>query len=161
MGRRARNRVRARETGVSIPRDRMARVRVDEKTWREFRQAVGAQPIAERLGELVARDIAAHRRHRMQTGDLTAREVLHALERVGEMSRDLDAITRRLELLRTAPRRAGIRVEPGRPRPAAHRPILGEGGERPTGQPNDAFADLFSYPDRDDDAHSHGKPSIP
>ncbi len=148
MDRRARNRARARDRDASIPRDRMARVRVDEPTWREFRQAVGYRPIAERLGELVARDVAAYRRHQLQAGDLHARAVLDALDRADALSRDLAAITERLEQLRPAPPNDGHNVESGPQRMAAHRPILGEDAERPAGRPVDADAAPFSHSDR-------------
>lgn len=152
MGRRTRNRARARESDMSIPRDHMARVRVDEHTWREFRQAVGYKTITDRLGELVARDVAAHQRHRLRAGELHARAVLDALERACELARDLAAITERLERMRPAPpkdiNKLGARPEGT----AAHRPILGEDGDRPRGDSSGAYPDPLhrdQRPDRD------------
>ena len=131
MGRRARNRVRASNRDASAKRDRMARVRIDEQTWREFRQLVGPQPIAERLGELVSGEVAAHRRRRIREGVADDREVVDALERALELGRSLAAITDRLELLRAPHRHVG-----GPQRAAAHRPTRVEGGERPRGEPD-------------------------
>jgi hypothetical protein len=111
----------------------MARVRVDEQTWREFRQAVGYRPIAERLGELVARDVAAYRRHRLRAGDLQGREVLDALERADHLSRDLAAVTERLERFRKAFPNDGSRPTSWPQGKAAHRPVQAEGGGRPPG----------------------------
>jgi len=106
----------------------MARVRVDDQTWREFRQSVGAKPIAERLGELVAREAAAHRRHQLRTDELGARAVLDALERAEQLNGELAAITGRLELLRNVPP-GGVRATTRPERPAGYRPIpVEEGG---------------------------------
>src|SRR6266851_5132495 len=119
MGRRARNRARTSDSVAAAPRDRMARVRVDERTWREFRQAVGMQSIAERLGELVARDVAAHRRRQLRAGELDAHEVVDALTQARELSRDLDEITARLEAVAAAgaPSVAAPLAGPGRSGP--------------------------------------------
>lgn len=39
----------------------MVRVRVDEQTWQGFRHEIGPNTVAERLGELVVRDLAERR----------------------------------------------------------------------------------------------------
>jgi hypothetical protein len=77
----------------------MARVRVDEHTWREFRHAIGPLTISQRLGELVLRDVAERRRRRLHAGQLDAREVQQALQQAHALGRDLAAITKRLEAL--------------------------------------------------------------
>ena len=99
MGRRARERARLGAQRTSDARDHMARVRVDDQTWREFRHELGPNTVAQRLGELVARDLGERRRRRLHTGQLDRREVQQALEQAAELSRDLAAITRRLEAL--------------------------------------------------------------
>ncbi len=77
----------------------MARVRVEEQTWRDFRHEIGPHTVAERLGELVVRDLAECRRRRLHTGELDQRELQQALEEARALSRDLQAITKRLEAL--------------------------------------------------------------
>jgi hypothetical protein len=77
----------------------MARVRVDDETWREFRRELGPNTVAKRLGELVKRDLGERRRRRLDNGQLDPREVQQALEQAAELGRDLAAITRRLEAL--------------------------------------------------------------
>ncbi len=61
MGRRSRVRERALQ-GAERPRERMARVLVDDATWAAFRLAYPTEPIAAVLGHLVARDVARHQR---------------------------------------------------------------------------------------------------
>ncbi|MDQ3880977.1 MAG: hypothetical protein M3295_07890 [Chloroflexota bacterium] len=85
----------------------MARVRVDDQTWREFRHEIGSSTVAQRLGELVARHLGERRRRRLHNGQLEAREVQQALEQAAELSRDLAAITRRLEALNKVRDRSG------------------------------------------------------
>src|SRR6266851_5576160 len=99
MGRRARQRARTNANDATGTRDHMARVRVDEQTWREFRHAIGPYTVAERLGELVVRDVAEWRRRRLRAGELDAREVQQALEQAHALGRDLAAIAKRLEAL--------------------------------------------------------------
>jgi hypothetical protein len=74
MGRRNRHRERSvghqPETGPEtpaesrggVPRSRMARVQVDDKTWSSFRAGLGATPASVALGRLVEREVAAARR---------------------------------------------------------------------------------------------------
>ncbi len=103
MGRRARQRARASADRVTAGRDHMARVRVDEQTWQDFRHEIGPRTVAERLGELVVRDLAERRRRRLHTGELDQREVQQALDQARTISRDLAAITKRLEALEEGP----------------------------------------------------------
>lgn len=84
----------------------MARVRVDEETWREFRAGIAAT-VAERLGELVVREVSAQRRHRVRDGQADAGEVFDALAAARELGVDLVAITARLERLAQGHGRAG------------------------------------------------------
>ena len=77
----------------------MARVRVEAQAWREFRHAIGPLTVSQRLGELVLRDLAERCRRRLHAGQLDAREVQQALEQAQALSRDLAAITKRLEAL--------------------------------------------------------------
>jgi hypothetical protein len=81
----------------------MARVRIDDQTWREFRHEIGPNTVAQRLGELVVRDFGERRRRRLHTGQLDQREVHHVLEQASELTRDLAAITKRLEALEGSP----------------------------------------------------------
>lgn len=67
--------------------------------WREFRHELGPNTVAQRLGELVTRDLDERRRRRLHNGQLDPREVQEALEQAAELKRDLAAITRRLEAL--------------------------------------------------------------
>lgn len=103
MGRRARERARLGGQGTGDARDHMARVRVDDQTWREFRHEIGPSTVAQRLGELVARDLGERRRRRLHNGQLDPREVEQALEEAAELGRDLAAITRRLEATAVRP----------------------------------------------------------
>jgi len=111
----------------------MARVRVHEDTWREFRHAIGPYTVAERLGELVEREVAERRRRRLHAGRLDADEVQQALDQAGALGRDLAAITIRLEALArvpTTPTECGAGDSQGlatrRPPP----PVGSRGGER-------------------------------
>ena|SRR6266851_781416 len=108
MGRRTRQRAGTKANGAAVARDHMARVRVDEQTWREFRHVIGPATVSQRLSELVLRDLAERRRRRLHAGQLDAREVQQALEQTHALSRDLAAITKRLEAL-LGPGPAGLR----------------------------------------------------
>lgn len=78
----------------------MARVQVDDETWREFRAVAGYRPISELLGELVEREVRRARSTRLRAGTLTGRELVEALARARDQAEDLQAIVTRLELLR-------------------------------------------------------------
>lgn len=75
----------------------MARVRVSDEVWAEFRAAVGWQPINLYLGELVRRDVERHRSRRLRAGQLNDREVIDALDRASELHVEIAAIVDRLE----------------------------------------------------------------
>jgi hypothetical protein len=140
MGRRARNRHRASRDATSssvLSVDRVVRVRVDAQTWLEFRNAVGTQSLTERLGELVKREVDQQRRRRLRAGELDPRELVDALQRAADLTCEVAAITRRLELLRGPLPADGSRLTPQPQRTAAHRPTLVEGGERPAGNEQD------------------------
>ena len=75
----------------------MARVRVPDDVWSEFRAASGTTPINVVLGELVQREVDRHRARRAKAGTLDDRDLLAALDRARELKEDLDAIVSGLE----------------------------------------------------------------
>jgi hypothetical protein len=78
----------------------MARVRVADDVWADFRAAAGYRPISEVLGELVTREVDRYRSKRMRDGHLDPREIIDALEHARRQQADLVAIVARLEALR-------------------------------------------------------------
>ena len=78
----------------------MARVQVDDETWRELRAIAGYRSIAEVLGELVEREVGRAQSSRLREGQLTDLEVVEALARARDQAEDLQAIVTRLESLR-------------------------------------------------------------
>jgi hypothetical protein len=82
MGRRTRQRARPSIKRASARHDHMARVRVDDQTWRDFRHEIGPNTVAQRLGELVVRDVAERRRRRLHTAELDQRELQHSKKRM-------------------------------------------------------------------------------
>jgi predicted CopG family antitoxin len=78
----------------------MARVQIDDETWRQFRAVAGVRSISEVLGELVEREVRRARSTRLRDGTLTDREVVEALARARDQAEDLQAIVTRLESLR-------------------------------------------------------------
>ncbi len=102
MGRRSRHKTRAQqpEPWREQRRERMPRVLVDDRTWREFRDLSGYRPIAQVLGEPVEREVKSARSKQLRAGSLSDAQVLHALERAREQQADLAAIVDRLETLR-------------------------------------------------------------
>jgi hypothetical protein len=76
----------------------MARVQVDDATWRAFKAAAGETPISELLGQLVTRHVQRHEAHEAEAGRVGDRELLDALERAGELQRDLRRLVDRLEV---------------------------------------------------------------
>ena len=78
----------------------MARVQIDEETWREFRAVAGGRSISELLGELVEREVRRARSARLREGTLTDRELVDALARARDQAEDLQALVARLEALR-------------------------------------------------------------
>ncbi|MDP8907774.1 MAG: hypothetical protein M3N47_01360 [Chloroflexota bacterium] len=81
-------------------RERVARVRIDDDAWREFRALAGYRPISEVLGELVEREVRRARSSRFRAGRLDDREVVDALDRAREQQTELAAIVALLESLR-------------------------------------------------------------
>jgi hypothetical protein len=75
----------------------MARVRVSDELWAEFRVAAGWQPINLYLGELVRREVDRHRSRRARAGQLEDRELVDALERARELHEQLSALIHGLE----------------------------------------------------------------
>jgi DNA polymerase III epsilon subunit-like protein len=75
----------------------MARVRVTDEIWAEFRAAVGWMPINLYLGELVSREVERERSRSLRAGKLADREVIDALERARELHEQLSAIVEWLE----------------------------------------------------------------
>jgi hypothetical protein len=77
MGRRGRQRARSASTGdsgESPVRDHMARVRVSDDVWADFRAAAGSRPLASLLAELVEAEVRRYRRERVAAGDMTGRK---------------------------------------------------------------------------------------
>jgi hypothetical protein len=93
----------------------MARVRVSDDVWADFRAAAGVTPLNLRLGELVTRDVDRYRSRRLREGTLDDDQLVDALERAQELHADLVALVHRLErrLERSARRRPGDREEGG------------------------------------------------
>lgn len=100
MGRRQRRRTTASSPAPAAPASRIARVRVDDETWAEFRAVTGDRSVAEVLGRYVQTEVARARADRARGGDVTDREVLDALDRVQATELELRALTARLEQLR-------------------------------------------------------------
>jgi hypothetical protein len=75
----------------------MARVHVDDDTWRVFKNAAGDTPISELLGQLVTRHVHHYEARQAQAATLDDRDLLAALERAAELQRDLGWLAERLE----------------------------------------------------------------
>lgn len=75
----------------------MARVRVTDEVWTDFRAAAGQRPLNELLGELVVRHVDRYRSRRLKEAHLDDDELLAALDRARELHADLAEITARLE----------------------------------------------------------------
>lgn len=84
----------------------MARVRVNDDVWSDFRDLAGSRPVAVVLGELVTREVERHRSKRLREGQLDDRQLVDALERARDQQADLAAIVERLEYLDAARRSA-------------------------------------------------------
>lgn len=121
MGRRARQRARAGESasvgggaGASAEapasRDHMARVRVSDDVWADFRAAAGDRPLSSLLAELVEGEVRRHRRERLEGGAVEDRELLAALAQARELHADLTAVVARLERRLDRPRPAPLHV---------------------------------------------------
>jgi hypothetical protein len=75
----------------------MARVHVDDDTWRSFKSAAGETPISELLGQLVTRHVHRHQARQAEAAEIDDRELLDALQRASELQRDLGRLVDRLE----------------------------------------------------------------
>jgi predicted CopG family antitoxin len=71
----------------------MARVRVSEDTWAEFRRLAGAKSVSEVLGRLVEREVS--RVHR-KTAEKSS-EVLEAVREARALRDEFEALAERLE----------------------------------------------------------------
>lgn len=97
MGRRSRRR--STPSAVTSPpaATRIARVRVDEATWAEFRSAICDRSVAEVLGRYVELEVARARRARAGENDVTHRELVDAVERARLTAEALERVRQRLE----------------------------------------------------------------
>jgi hypothetical protein len=75
----------------------MARVQVDDATWRAFKTAAGDTPISELLGQLVTRHVQGHQAREAEAATIGDRDLLEALQRAAEVQRDLSRLVERLE----------------------------------------------------------------
>ncbi|MTD43647.1 hypothetical protein GKE82_04835 [Conexibacter sp. W3-3-2] len=96
MGRRKRNRIQTAEVTVGPPLSRIARVRVDEATWSDFKRAIGDRSVAEVLGRYVETEVARWNRDLAVREDVTERELVDALARAEVLTDTLSRITHRL-----------------------------------------------------------------
>ena len=107
MGRRSRQRSKTQpeipEAAAPSSGDRMARVRVPDDVWADFRALAGYRPVSEVLGELVSREVQRYRSRRLRQGQIDDREVIEALGRAREQQAELALIVERLEALRPSP----------------------------------------------------------
>jgi hypothetical protein len=101
MGRRGRQGARAAggggDSAASPARDHMARVRVSDAVWADFRAAAGSRPLSYFLAELVEGEVRRYRRERIESGGVTDRELLAALAEARELHADMEAVVERLE----------------------------------------------------------------
>lgn len=86
-----------RSSKPAAERDHMARVRVSEEVWADFRAAAGQAPLNLLLGKLVEREVDRYRSKRLREGTLDDAQLLDALERAAELQADLAALVARLE----------------------------------------------------------------
>jgi hypothetical protein len=75
----------------------MARIRVSDEVWADFRTSAGLTPLNVRLGELVKRDVERYRSRRLREGQLDDDELIDALERARDLHGDLATLVERLE----------------------------------------------------------------
>lgn len=71
----------------------MARVKIDDDTWSQFRVSLGSTPVSVALGKLVEREVAAHRRRTA----IDAYGVREAVENARDVADELAALIGRLE----------------------------------------------------------------
>jgi DTW domain-containing protein YfiP len=96
MGRRSRRRI---ESAKPVgKRDRPARVRVADETWREFRMAVvGDSAVATYLGQMVETEVSRHRVCSMRLARASNAELISAVERATALRDELVELVDRLE----------------------------------------------------------------
>jgi hypothetical protein len=82
---------------ADTPRDHMARVRVADDIWADFRMAAGQTPLNLVLGELVEREVDRHRARRARAGTMDDDQLLTAVERAQELHDNLTATITALE----------------------------------------------------------------
>ena len=70
----------------------MARVRVTEEVWAEFRSLAADRPLSLVLGELVEREVRQHRERRIRDRSVDDAEVLEALDRAEQLHGELSAM---------------------------------------------------------------------
>jgi hypothetical protein len=90
MGKRARHR-------SAEPRDHVARVRVSDDIWDEFRASADAETIGQALGRLVERAVEKQRSAQLRRGGLDDKDLVEALERATQLRDDVAKIVERLE----------------------------------------------------------------
>src|SRR3954447_17260087 len=98
MGRRSRKRTApASRPSAAAGVGQTARVSVDDATWREFRQSIGDQSVAQVLGTFVESRVARWHRRRVEEVSLTDDELVDAVERARALSETLGLLATRLE----------------------------------------------------------------
>jgi hypothetical protein len=113
MGGRPRQGARAASAGDSAEspvRDHMARVRVSDDVWADFRGAAGSRSLASLLAELVEAEVRQYRRERVAAGAVEDRELVAALAEARELHANLTAVVARLERRLDRPREVSPRV---------------------------------------------------
>ena len=94
MGRRSRRRAQ------DELKDHVARVRVSEAAWLEFRRFIGPRPVSRALGELVDAEVARQRQLRVRRDSASDRDLLGALDEARELRERLEVLVARLEARR-------------------------------------------------------------
>ena len=67
----------------------MARVRVPDDIWTEFRAVTGDRSMSSVLGELVEREVRRHRDRRIREDSVDHRELIDALDRAEQLHGEL------------------------------------------------------------------------
>jgi hypothetical protein len=88
----------------------MARVRVSDDVWADFRAAAGSRPLSYVLADLVEGEVRRYRRERIESGGVFDRELLAALAQARELHADVAAVVARLERRLDRRREASPRV---------------------------------------------------
>jgi len=85
----------------------MARVTVNDETWQDFRLLAERRGgVSRTLAELVSREVRRHLEQELRAGTAAAHEALAALDEARELTRQLGAVTDRLEALAAASSRS-------------------------------------------------------